>query len=258
MQLTRENYFSKEAQMEYTGASQIKAFLKCPACAKSELDGTYKREVGKALLQGSYLDTLFEGEQSRMLFEAQNDILSSRGASKGQPKAEYVQCIEAYERVMSDPVMAKYANGEQQVIMTGEIQGVPVKIMIDSLHEDMIVDRKFMKDMDDIWVDGERVNFATAWGYDIQAAIYQEIVEQNTGKKLPFALAVVTKEKVPDIAMCIFSQDTIDNAMGIVRANIERIQAIKQGQLPALECMECDYCKSTKVVSADVEEWRAL
>ena len=45
-------------------------------------------------------------------------------------------------------------------------------------------------------------HFWKAWGYDIQGAIYQEVVRQNTGILLPFGLAVATKEKPePDIAL---------------------------------------------------------
>ena len=41
----------------------------------------------------------------------------------------------------------EYMSGEKQVIMTGEIEGVPVKIKIDSYHPNkMIVDLKVMSE----------------------------------------------------------------------------------------------------------------
>ena len=70
--------------------------------------------------------------------------------------------------------------------------------MIDCLHKDKIVDGKYMKDFADIWNGSERVPFYKYWGYDIQAAIYKEIYEQNTLEKLPFELACVSKEEEPD------------------------------------------------------------
>ena len=59
MRLTEENYFSREAQMEYMSASQYKAFLECPAAAMAEIRGEYIREETKALTLGSYMDALF-------------------------------------------------------------------------------------------------------------------------------------------------------------------------------------------------------
>ena len=41
-------------------------------------------------------------------------------------------------------------SGGTQAIMTGEIEGVPVKIKVDSLRPDRIVDMKIMRDMEDI------------------------------------------------------------------------------------------------------------
>ena len=70
--------------------------------------------------------------------------------------------------------------------MTGDIFGVPFKIKIDSYLPDKIVDLKIMRDFEPIYVEGKgRVSFIEAWGYDIQAGVYQEIVRQNTGKQLP-------------------------------------------------------------------------
>ena len=96
----------------------------------------------------------------------------------------------------------KFMSGEKQVIMTGELFGTKWKIKMDSYIPGIaIVDLKVMASITKLeWVrDIGYLDFVRYWGYDIQGAIYQEIVRQNTGKKLPFYIAGATKESEPDI-----------------------------------------------------------
>ena len=181
--LTNENYFDRANQMRYMGVSQFKAFEKCEAAALAEVAGDYERERTTALLVGSYVDAHFEGTLD--IFKAKNPEVFTK---KGELRSEYKQAEVVINRLERDPLFMFYMNGEKQVIMTGEIEGVPVKIKIDSYHPGkMIVDLKVMKDFQDIYVEGKgRLSWIEAWSYDIQGAVYQEIVRQNTGLKLPF------------------------------------------------------------------------
>lgn len=73
--------------------------------------------------------------------------------------------------------------------MTGELFGAKWKIKMDSYIPGVaIVDLKVMASITDLkWVkDIGYLDFVRYWGYDIQGAVYQEIVRQNTGEKLPF------------------------------------------------------------------------
>ena len=89
-----------------------------------------------------------------------------------------------------------------------------------------------------------RQNGATeAFGYDIQGAIYQEIVRQNIGKKLPFVLAVTTKEENPDKALIQIDQYWLDKALELVKNNCAYFDQIKKGQLPAVGCGHCATCR---------------
>lgn len=127
--LTNENYFSSENQMKYMGVSQFKAFEKCEAAALAELTGEYRREKTVSLLVGSYVDANFEGTLD--VFKAQNPEIFTK---KGELKAEYRKAEEIIQRIERDPLFVTFLSGESQVIMTGEIEGVPVKIKIDSYH----------------------------------------------------------------------------------------------------------------------------
>lgn len=247
MNLNSKNYFSREMNSRYMSVSQYKSFKKCEFAAFSELNELYCRPESTALLVGSYVDSYFEGTLDE--FKANHpQVFNSR---TGELKSDYKLAEKIIFRTKLDELFCKYMSGQKQVIMTGEIEGVPVKIKIDSYHEDKaIVDLKVMKDFKPIYIEGEgRLNFIEAWGYDIQGAVYQEIVRQNTGKQLPFYIAAVTKEEAPDLAIIQVEQPYLDVKLEEFKQNIERFQAIKQGLIEPMRCEKCDACKNTKSIT---------
>lgn len=253
MELTAANYFSKEANQHYMSVSQFKAFEKCQAAALAEINGEIEREKSTALLVGSYVDAYFEGTLEQ--FKAENPEIFKRD---GTLKAEYIQAEAIIKRIEKDKLLMQHLSGEKQVIMTGEICGVPVKIKIDVLHPDKIDDLKIVKDFEPIYHDEKGlIPWFEFWGYDIQGAVYQEIVRQNKGKVLPFHLDAATKEKTPDIDVLRMNQRSIDFAFDKFKANVELYDAIKKGVIEPERCGKCDYCKSTKVLTepTDSEEY---
>lgn len=247
--LTNENYFSHENQIKYMSVSQFKAFDKCPASALAEVSGVYEREKTVALLVGSYVDAHFEGTLN--VFKAKNPEIFKRD---GTLKSEYINAGKMINRVEQDDLFMEYMSGQSQVIMTGEIEGVPVKIKIDSYHPGrMIVDLKCMKDFAPIYKPGQgRLSWVEAWEYDLQGAVYQEIVRQNTGENLPFYLAAVTKEKEPDIAIIEVGQEYLDFQLERFRRQVQYFDAVKQGAVEPERCEKCDYCKATKVLTQPI------
>lgn len=248
MNLTNENYFSVEAQMHYMGVSQFKAFEECQAAALAEVTGNYEREKTISLLVGSYVDAHFEGTLDA--FQAQNPQLFKRD---GTLKAEYKKAEEIIRRVEQDDFFMKYMSGDKQVVMTGEIEGVPVKIKVDSLLPDKIVDLKIMKDFQPIYKPEQgRLNFIEAWRYDLQGAVYQEIVRQNIGRKLPFYIAAATKEKETDLAVIEVSPAYLELELENFREKVMLYDAIKKGLIEPKRCEHCDYCKRTKVLKKTI------
>lgn len=249
MAVNRFNYFSDNNNRKYCGSSQFKAFLKCPASAMAVLEGKLQEEESTSLLVGSYVDAWFEGTLDQ--FKADHPNLFKRD---GTLKMDYERANAIIERVSRDELFMKYMSGRKQVIKTGEINGVPFKIKIDSYHKGKaIVDLKVIKDFKPIWNEekGIKEDFIHYWGYDYQAAIYQYI----EGNKLPFYICAVTKETEPDMKIIEIPQHWIDAAMAEIRNEIGVIQAIKQGDFEARRCECCDYCKSTRklarVISAE-------
>lgn len=249
MKLTAQNYYSKEANKSYWSVSQFKAFQTCSAAAMAELDGKYERPTSEALLQGSYVDAHFSGELAEFL-EEHPEILNKR---TGELKAAYIKSRAAIERAEADPLFIQYMGGDVQKILTGELFGVEWKIKVDSLHDDKIVDLKYMRDMGTVYMDGERKSFVQAYGYDLQGYIYQQIVEQNTGKHLPFYLAVITKEDPANIELIHISDKFLNVNKGMVEHYLPIFDAIKRGEVEPERCGSCPYCRQSKQLTGPIE-----
>ena len=252
MALSEHTYFSKDADRDYMSVSQFKNFQKCEAMAMAELNGEYIPERGRALILGNYVDESLTGTN-----ESWNKFVEENRAElfkkNGEPYADVAQADEATDRIRNQPLMMKYLDGEHQVIMTGDIEGVPFKIKMDSFDPDeYIADLKYMSSLRSPNLFQPMVQY---WGYDIQAAVYQEIVRQNIGKVLPFFFVVATKEKPAHLAVGEISQWNMDQSLETVRKNIVRFQKIKRGHLPAERCEDynCEYCTSTKEITEPID-----
>lgn len=249
MKLNGSNYFSHEANKQFWSVSSFKAFRDCPAAAMADLTGTYARPKSEAFLQGGYVDAHFSGELPEFLDE-HPEILNKR---TGELKAAYIKSRAAIERAESDPVFMSFMDGEVQRIMTGDMFGKPWKVKIDCLHEDKIVDLKYMKDMGPVYKDGEWKTFVQAYGYDLQGFVYQAIVEQNTGKHLPFYLAVITKEDPADIALIHIDDKFLNVNKAMIEHYLPVFDAMKRGEVEPERCEKCAYCRGSKRLTGPIE-----
>ena len=249
MELMKNNYFTKEANTEFWSVSQFKTFKDCEARAMAELSGDYERTETKDLLIGTYVDVYFSGELDTFIGN-HPELFNKR---TGELKVDYQRCDEIIHTAEFDPMFMDYMDGDKQVIMTGELFGVQWKIKVDVLHDDKIVDLKVMKDMQPIFKDGERKTFVDAWGYDIQGFVYQQIVKANTGKTLPFYLAVLTKEKVPDKEIIHIPDYRLNSVGEMVKYYIGKFDPIKKGIEKPTNCGVCDWCRSQKKLVKPLE-----
>ena len=249
MQVTKANYFSPEATRAYWSVSQFKSFNKCEACGLAESRGEWVREETSSLLIGSYVDAYFSDELEKFLKENGHKMIKK----DGNLKSEFVRANDMIERVEQDQLMMEYLVGAKQTVLTGELFGVPWKAKLDVLTDDRIVDLKAVKDFADVYDPGYGYrSWIEFWGYDIQGAVYQKIEQLVTGRKnpLPFYIVAVTKEKTPDIGIFQIPQHILDASLAMVEAKIERFDMIKNGEVEPIRCGKCDYCKSTKKLTA--------
>lgn len=247
---------SQEANKEYMSVSGYKDFagtygkMPCEFYGMEKLNGRWEDEKSTALLVGSYVDSYFEGSLEQ--FKKENPEIFTQ---KGELKANFKQAEEIIARIERDEYFMKFMNGQKQVIMTGELFGAKWKIKMDSYIPDVaIVDLKVMASITDLkWVkDIGYLDFVRYWGYDIQGAIYQEIVRQNTGKKLPFYIAGATKQAEPDIRIIHVTDNYLQEALHMVEANMPRILRVKNGEAEPDRCELCDCCRHNRVLTRPI------
>lgn len=278
MKLTNKNYYGAKANKEFMSVSQFKQFKKCEAMALAEMNGEYERPKSKALLLGSFVDEMLTGtKKSQREFIVENRAELFQKSSKlsklsddelmvmvndyslnvfdieNKPYAEIVQALETIEKIKKQPLMMKHFKSKHQVIMTGEIAGVPFKIKMDNYKpNEFIADGKYMASLRSPNLFEPMVKY---WGYDIQGAVYQEIVRQNTGKRLPFFLDIGTKETPTHLAIAEINQYDLDEALDVVKILAPRYQAIKNGEIEPERCGEydCNYCTETSIITEPID-----
>lgn len=270
--LNESNYYSAYMDMKYVSASQYKLFFNpykdcCEAAALAQIKGEIQRPETESLLIGSYVDEALTGNLKKFCAE-HPELFSTRGETKGELKSTYKQAEKMLSRAQSDALFMSYVvGGKHQVIMTGEIEGVPAKIKIDHVaykngNPVAIVDLKTVKSMyETFWVkdSGEHLTWPERWLYDLQLGLYQEIYKQNTGLTLPCYLAAISKDKSdniphPRLKIIQIPQMKMDERMVEFRRNVPKIQALKEGKMQPINCGVCDYCADTlpcEVVSLD-------
>lgn len=256
MKLTAENYYSRDANLAYMSVSQFKDFVGtygrrgCEFEAMEKLFGRWNTPPTTPLLVGSYVDSYVEGTLDSFMGSHPEMFTSTGGL-----KAPFRKAEEIIARIERDEYFMKYLSGEKQKIMTADLFGCKWKIKMDSYIPGVaIVDLKIMSSITDLkWVkDIGYLDFVRYWNYDIQGAIYQSVVEINTGKKLPFFIAAATKETEPDIRIIQVTQNYLDEALELVRANIGRVLTVKNGEDEPDRCDVCDCCKHNRVLRGPI------
>lgn len=255
MKLTNNNYYSQCANQEYFSVSQVKDFLKCEAYAMAKINGEWIEEPTPAMLIGSYVDSYFEGTLDNFK-ERTPEIFKKDGTLK----ADYILAENIIQKIETDPLFMLCLSGKKQIIMTGEFLGTQWKIKMDSyIEQEAIVDLKVVKKLREVfWSRGGRQSFIENWGYDLQLAVYQEIVKQNTGAYLDCIIAAVDKQKYPDIDCILIPDDQLDFRRRDLAFKMPRIIDVKAGKEPPKRCGICDYCRATKKLEGLIEPYKLV
>lgn len=249
MELTNENYYTAEADKEYMSVHQYLNFCGhmgirgCEARAMAKLNGEYTEETTEAQLIGSFVDSHFEGTLKQ--FQKEHPECYTQ---KGELKAGFKRAQKMIERCEQDEFFMQFMSGEKQKIFTGQLFGCEWKCKLDSyVPHKCIVDLKTSANIHQSWrvADYGRVSFVDYWGYILQLAVYQKIVEINTGEKLPCFIAAVTKEDEPEIAIIGIDQQSLNHALNEIEMNMASVLAVKNGEVEPIRCERCNYCKST-------------
>ena len=249
MELNEKNYYSKEADQAYMSVHQYLDFvghMGCRGCesrAMAKLSGEYSEPTTEAQLIGSFVDSHFEGTLKKFKLEHPECF-----TQKGELKAGFKRAQRMIERCEEDEFFMQFMSGEKQRIFTGYLFGCDWKCKLDSyVPHKCIVDLKTTANMHQSWrvADYGYVSFVDYWAYTLQLAVYQKIVEINTGEKLPCFIAAVTKEDEPEIAIIGIDQQSLDHALNEIEMNMPSVLAVKNGDVEPVRCEKCNYCKKT-------------
>lgn len=266
MELTRDNYYTPEADIEYMSCSQYQSFLACEASAVAKLRGTYIPTNTEALIVGNYFHTAMESPEAHHQFcvEHFDDIYKSRIDKKSGEVivtgkyAPYEKADKMLEVCRADPLIKSLIDmpGENEVIMTGELFGVKWRVRIDKYNPQnrIIIDWKTCADINKTEYNpilGDRESFVEALGYLMRAAVYTEIEKQHTGntEDANFVIVAVSKQDPPDKAALLLNhRQRYDYELEQIQKHMARIIDVKIGRVKPRRCGSCEYCRSTKVL----------
>ena len=274
--LNEQTYFTPEANLKYLDCSTYKGFVgtpgrkSCECRALAIAKGEYQQPKTAALLLGSYVDRYFDGSLAEFMVEEMDNLYTKASIKKfneGKGDLELLSDFKLADvmikRAIREPLFMKYVEGDTQKILTADIDGVPIRVKLDSYDGHRITDVKTVASISETYYAADlnqRLNFAEYWGYVEQAYFYKEAVRQNFGKDLPFYLACITKEKYngephPRVAVIQVPDKIIEDKGKEIKQKIHTVWSLLQGEIDPVPCHTCEWCADNlpleKVISLD-------
>lgn len=254
--LSQSNYYSNGQDWATQSKSWFWKFEQCEAEALAELKGKWVPDKSLTpLLVGNFLHSYFESLEAHQHFidAHQKKIYKYGNPAKGLKK-EFHDAEKMIDALEDDENFRKLYQGKKEVIVTGTLFGVKWRGKVDclDLKRHLFLD---LKTVDDIhkkhWSDEDHtfVSFAQARGYDMQMAVYRELIKQTFGVECEPLIVAVSKQKVPDKGVFSVPDYLMNYQMQRIQEDQPHIQAVKEGREKPTRCEHCDYCRSTKVLN---------
>lgn len=267
MILTRDNYYTPEADWAYMSCSQYQGWRECEAKQLAKLQGRWEDEPKEAFLVGNYFHTYFESPEAheQFIMEHEEEIFlkqtkAEAAAGIRRLRAPYELANKMIKVAEVDPMIKTLLDmdGENEMIMTGEIFGVPWRIRLDKYVAAgrLIIDYKTVANIwKQEWSDEAhaKVSFLEAYEYLMRAAVYAEIEKQNAGKASDpqFLIIAISKQEHPDKEILSLNhRQRWDFELEKIKEQLPYIQAVKEGRMRPKRCGMCDYCRATKRIEA--------
>ena len=262
--LTDENYYQDKT---YLSNSRFKQYMQCQAKAYAVDNGEWEEDRDEtALLVGNYVHSYFESEKVHDAFVEENKakIIAKTGKNKGNLKADFVVGEKMINALKDDDNFNRLYHGypsddvKKEMIVTGEIEGVPIKGKLDSINlsRGYFVDLKTMRSIyNEEWNSDlhkkvpAAVNNILNFGYNGQLALYRELLKQMTGQEFRPLIVAVSKETVPDKEFIKVDENWLDEGLEKIKDNVKEVWDVIQGKQEPKKCGHCDYCKAQKKLS---------
>uniref|UniRef100_UPI003F692414 PD-(D/E)XK nuclease-like domain-containing protein n=1 Tax=Streptococcus pluranimalium TaxID=82348 RepID=UPI003F692414 len=263
--LTQENYYEDKT---YLTNSRYKRYQQCQAKAYAVDNGNWVENRDETpLLLGNYVHSYFESSEAHEKFLAENGdkLLAKSGKNKGNLKADFVIGDKMIASLKDDDGFGSLYHGypsdrvEKEMIVFGEVEGVPVKGKLDSVNltRGYFVDLKTMKSIyAEEWNAELRkrvpvaVNNILGFGYHGQLGLYRELLRQMTGNDFRPYIVAVSKEAVPDKDILKIDDEWLEEGLDKLKSDIVEVWNVIQGKQEPKKCGRCDYCRSQKKLNA--------
>lgn len=239
--LTQDNYYDTDMDYKYLSFSIFRQFVQNEAAALAALKGEYDWFDNKTpLLVGNYLHSYFESAEAHQKFKDQHpEMISQRGATKGQLKKEFVIAEKMIKRLEAEPMFnSMLENTDREVIVTGKIDGEDWKGKIDAVNvkEGYFIDFKTIRSLVNDgaeWSDyfKNRVNFIKSRFYYQQMAIYAELLKQKYKKSFDPVIWAVSKEEQPVAKAYTIDDFLLEIGLSEVIDKQERVEKVINGEV---------------------------
>ena len=263
MLLTRDNYYTPEADWAYMSCSQYQGWCECEARQMAKLQGRWVDEPKEAFLVGNYFHTHFESAQAHEQFcrEHFEEIFKTKttkalGTVVTGKRAPFELADRMIAVAESDELIRSLLDlpGENEKIMTGELFGVPWRIRVDKYVPSgrLVLDYKTVANINELkWGTElrEKVTFIDAYGYMMRAAVYSEIEKQSVHAESDphFIIVAISKQDYPDKEVLELNhRQRYDYELEQIKERLGHIQRVKEGAEKPARCGCCDYCRATK------------
>lgn len=265
--LTQENYYE---DMDFLSFSRYKRYIECEAKAYASDFWNYDSNTDNtALLVGNYVHSYFESDEAHKKFieDYEDELLAKTGKNKGRLKSNFLIAESMIDTLKGDDNFKRLYHGysedelEKEMIVVGEIEGVPFKGKLDSvnLSRGYFVDLKTMKSIYSEEYNRELrqrvpavVNNILNYKYHGQLAVYRELLRQTIGSDFRACIVAVSKESIPDKEIIKVDEEWLSEGLEEIKDNIKHVWDVINGVEKPKRCGRCDYCRSTKKLAGIV------
>lgn len=258
--LDSTSYYTQEANEHYMSPTWFKKFLKCEAEALAELRGRWQSDMdNQALLVGNYLHSYFESPEAHQAFLDEHADKVFRDKARTHRYKAFSLADTMIKTLDDDKMFKELYVGDKESIVTGKIDGVDWMGKLDclNLERGYFIDLKTTRKLDQKYWTHERkpVPFVYEYDYQLQMAVYRELVRQQYGVEVQPYIVAITKEDYPDKAVISIPEYRLDDAMIRIHEYQPHIEAVINGEESPVSCGTCDYCKDHKqledIIDAD-------
>ena len=290
MELTRENYYSIEANRAYMSNSQWGDWQKCEAAARAQhVIGGDPDRPGTVTDAGGYCppdkdyfvlgrwmhEMVLQSPGWRQAADDLSHLTLGRSGVMRLKKGDWNQSGELCQRMLKrwqqETDLHGLLAGEKEVMLTGSIAGIPWRCAIDSLD----VPRRLVGDLKtprsvaadwvntrlDSWADGSPKRVKVPW-YEVHnyprqlAGVYRYMAWLHTGEWLDPTIVAIVKYPEPVVRAYGWSEEQVkargEWELERIKERMPRVVAVRDGDAEPTRCGECQYCRITDRSYGDV------